>query len=105
MSEHATSHSTILLTLLGMWAATYPARWLGLNLGHLKLPAFWRAFLRYVPISVFAALIVPDVLSAPDWPKRLTACIVAAGLLYRTGALAWGIVGGYSVYWLLKHFL
>lgn len=96
------SHTTILLTLLGLWAVTYPSRWLGLNLGHLKLPPFWQAFLRYVPISVFAALIVPDVLSAADWPRRLVACTVAALLLWRTRALVWGIVGGYGVYWLLK---
>lgn len=58
--------TAIWLTLLGMWAVTYPARWLGLNLGHLKLPPFWQAFLWYVPVSIFAALIVPDVLNAPD---------------------------------------
>ncbi|WP_272952833.1 AzlD domain-containing protein [Deinococcus alpinitundrae] len=92
----------VLLTLLGMWAVTYAARLSGLSLGHLRLSAFWLAFLRFVPISVFAALIVPDVVNSADWPRQLLACAVATLLLWRTRSLAWGIVGGFTVYWLLR---
>ena len=92
----------VLLTLLGMWAVTFAARLGGLSLHQLVLPPFWLAFLRFVPISVFAALIVPDIAGSADWPKKLIACAVAAVLLWRTKALAWGIVGGFAVYWALR---
>ena len=93
---------SVFFTLLGMWAVTYAARLAGLNLGHLRLSPFWLAFLRFVPISVFAALIVPDIATSADWPKQLLACAVAAFLFWRTRALAWGILGGFAVYWVLR---
>ncbi|WP_027460207.1 AzlD domain-containing protein [Deinococcus murrayi] len=88
--------------ILLMWLATYPARLLGLSLGSLRLPPFWLAFLRFVPVSVFAALIVPDVLGSPEWPRRLPAALVGAGLLWRTRSLALGILGGFVAYWLAR---
>lgn len=93
--------SSAVLTILGMWAVTLAARYAGLSLGHLRLPPFWLAFLRYVPVSVFAALIVPGLLNTPDWPLRLLACTLAALLFWRT-SLAWGIVGGFLCYLLLR---
>ncbi|EYB67816.1 branched-chain amino acid transport [Deinococcus phoenicis] len=93
--------SVPLVTLL-MWLVTYPARLLGLSLGRLKLPPFWLAFLRFVPVSVFAALIVPDVLGSPEWPRRLVGCAVGVGLMWRTRNLALGILGGFGAYWLAR---
>ncbi|GMA16221.1 AzlD domain-containing protein [Deinococcus metallilatus] len=90
---------SVLPVILLMWAVTYPARLLGLSLGRLKLPPFWLAFLRFVPVSVFAALIVPDVLGSPEWPRRLIGCAVGAGLIWRTRNLALGILGGFAAYW------
>ncbi len=90
------------LTMLGMWAVTYAARLTGLSLGGVRLSPFWLAFLRFVPISVFAALIVPDIAGSSDWPQKLLACAVAAILFWKTRALAWGILGGFAVYWLLR---
>ncbi|MBB5233613.1 AzlD domain-containing protein [Deinococcus budaensis] len=88
------------LAVIGlMWLATYPVRLLGLSLGRLRLPPFWLAFLRFVPVSVFAALIVPDILGSPEWPRRLVACLVGAGLMWRTRHLALGILGGFAAYW------
>ncbi|AWN22423.1 branched-chain amino acid transport [Deinococcus irradiatisoli] len=91
-----------LLTLLGMWAVTYAARLIGLGLGGVRLPPFWLAFLRFVPISVFVALIVPGISTSQDWPQQVLACAVGAALLWRTRALIWGILGGFAVYWLLR---
>lgn len=85
-----------------MWAVTYPPRWLGLNLGRVQLPPFWLAFLRFVPVSVFAALIVPDVLGSPEWPRRLVAALVGAVLIWRTRSLALGILGGFATYWAVR---
>ncbi|WP_019588179.1 AzlD domain-containing protein [Deinococcus apachensis] len=90
------------LVIVLMWLVTYPARLLGLSLGRLKLPPFWLAFLRFVPVSVFAALIVPDVLGSPEWPRRLPAALVGALLMWRTRNLALGILGGFAVYWAVR---
>ncbi len=85
-----------------MWAVTYPARWLGLNLGRVHLPPFWLAFLGFVPISVIAALIVPEVLGSPEWPLRLVASAVGGLIVWRSGHLALGILGGFVAYWVVR---
>ncbi|GAA5514015.1 hypothetical protein Dcar01_02764 [Deinococcus carri] len=82
-----------------MWLVTYPVRLLGLSLGRLRLPPFWLAFLRFVPVGVFAALIVPDVLGSPEWPRRLVAALLGGLLMWRTRHLALGILGGFAAYW------
>jgi len=91
-----------LLTILGMWAVTLASRFLGLSLGGLRLPPFWLAFLRFVPISVFAALVVPDVANAPDVLRRTLAALLCALLIWRTRQLALGILGGFAGYWALR---
>ncbi|ABF46248.1 branched-chain amino acid transport [Deinococcus geothermalis DSM 11300] len=88
--------------ILLMWGVTYPVRLLGLSLGRLQLPPFWLAFLRFVPVSVFAALIVPDVLGSPEWPRRLVGCAVGMGLMWRSRNLALGIMGGLAAYWVAR---
>ncbi|MGI8747132.1 MAG: AzlD domain-containing protein [Deinococcus sp.] len=93
---------TTLLTLLGMWAVTLGPRYLGLSLGGVRLPPFWLAFLRFVPISVFAALVVPDVAGSPDPLRRALACLLAALLIWRTRQLALGILGGFAGYWMVR---
>ncbi len=85
-----------------MWAVTYPMRWLGLNLGRMKLPPFWLAFLNFVPVSVIAALIVPEVLGSPEWPRRLLASVVGALVVWRSGNLALGILSGFAAYWAVR---
>lgn len=92
----------VLLTILGMWAVTLASRFLGLSLGGLRLPPFWLAFLRFVPISVFAALVVPDVANAPDALRRTLAALLCALLIWRTRQLALGILGGFAGYWALR---
>ncbi len=85
-----------------MWAVTYPPRWLGLNLGRVRLPPFWLAFLRFVPVSVIAALIVPEVLGSPEWPRRLVAGVVGGLIVWRSGHLALGILCGFAAYWVVR---
>ncbi|GGJ72905.1 AzlD domain-containing protein [Deinococcus aquiradiocola] len=92
----------VLLTMLGMWAVTFASRYLGLSLGGVRLPPFWLAFLRFVPVSVFAALVVPDVANAADAPRRAVAALVAGLLMWRSRQLALGILGGFGTYWLLR---
>lgn len=93
---------TPLVIILLMWAVTYPMRLLGLSLGRLQLPPFWLNFLKFVPVSVFAALIVPDVLGSPEWPRRVVACIVGGLVMWRSRNLALGIFGGFAAYWVAR---
>ncbi|WP_412028997.1 AzlD domain-containing protein [Deinococcus yunweiensis] len=88
-----------LLVIALMWAVTYPVRWLGLRLGGVQLPPFWLAFLRYVPVSVFAALVVPEIAGSPEWARRVVGCVLGAALMWRTQNLAAGILGGFAAYW------
>lgn len=89
------------LLLFLMWGVTYPARLLGLSLGRVQLSEFWLNFLKFVPVSVFAALVVPDVLG-PEWARRLPAALVAALLMLRLGNLALSLLGGVGAYWLAR---
>lgn len=93
---------SVLVVLLLMWAVTYPMRYLGLSLGNVQLPPFWLNFLKFVPVSVFSALVVPDVLGSPEWPRRLPAALLAGLLMWRTRNLGLGIVGGFAAYWLAR---
>ncbi|AXG99122.1 AzlD domain-containing protein [Deinococcus wulumuqiensis] len=93
--------STTVILLL-MWAVTYPMRLLGLSLGGVRLPPFWLNFLKFVPVSVFAALVVPDVLGSPEWTWRLPAALVAGLLIWRTRNLGAGILAGFAAYWLVR---
>lgn len=91
-----------LLTIGLMWLVTYLPRLLGLHLGHLRLPPFWQAFLAYIPVSVFAALTLPDVLGSSEWPQRLVGCAAGGLIIWRTRQLAAGILGGFAVYWAVR---
>lgn len=91
-----------LAVILLAWAITFAIRYAGLSLHGIRLSPFWLAFLRFVPISVFAALVVPDVAGARDWPVRLIACALAALVLWRLRALWLGLVVGLGAYVLLR---
>ena len=93
---------SILTTLLLMGLVTYTVRWVGLNLHGVNLPPFWLAFLRFVPVSVFAALVIPDVLGSSEWPRRVVAALIGGALMWRTRNLALGILGGFAAYWLTR---
>lgn len=92
------------LVVLGMAAITYATRLVGLRLTHLDLPPFWLAFLRFVPVSVFAALVVP-ALPGPTLPEtaaRLAAAALAALVLWRFRQLWLGLLVGMLVFWGLR---
>lgn len=93
---------TALWIILGMWGITFATRYVGLRLSGSTLSPFWRAFLRFVPVSVFAALIVPSSVNAPDWPVRLVALALAGVALWRVQALWAGLLLGMGAYWLLR---
>jgi branched-subunit amino acid transport protein len=88
--------------ILGMAGATYVSRLAGLWLS-ASVPPFWMRFLRFVPISVFAAIVVPALPGdRGEEMARLLAAALAAGLSWRFQKLWLGIAAGMAVYWLLR---
>jgi branched-subunit amino acid transport protein len=87
-------------TILAMAAVTFAVRLGGLLLLTTRVPAFWQRFLGYVPVAVFAALIVPGMpgVDAVDTAWRVAAAALTALLVARTRSLAPGLVAGLALY-------
>ncbi len=93
------------LTILLMALVTYGPRLIGLSLAKVALPPFWTRFLQFVPVAVFAALIVPALPSPGETPIRLVAAGVAALTLWRMQSLWFGLLVGMVVFWGLRTLL
>lgn len=90
------------LTVSGMVAVTFGSRLAGLYL-HTELPAFWLRFLRFVPISVFAAIVTPGLAGdRGEGEIRLAAAVIAALVAWRTRQLWAAILLGMVGFWLLR---
>lgn len=90
------------LTIMLMAVVTYGPRLLGLSLSGLELPPFWLRLLGFVPVAVFAALVVPALPSAGETPVRLVAAAVAALIFWRVRLLWLGLLVGMAVFWGLR---
>lgn len=89
--------------ILAMAALTYCSRLVGLALMGMVVPAFWLRFLRFVPIAVFAALVVPALPgNQGEWPVRFLAAALAAFATWHTRQLWVGIGVGMAAFWLLR---
>jgi branched-subunit amino acid transport protein len=92
----------ILLVFLGMCAVTFGSRYAGLML-RAPLPAFWLRFLRFVPISVFAALIIPAIPGDQgEGTIRIVGAVLAAFVAWRTRQLWLTVLVGFGTFWVLK---
>ncbi|MFN0154321.1 MAG: AzlD domain-containing protein [Gaiella sp.] len=93
---------TFWLTVVGMVAVTFGSRLAGLYL-HAELPPFWLRFLRFVPVSVFAALVTPGLAGEQgEGEIRLAAAALAALVAWRTRQLWLAIALGLAAFWLLR---
>lgn len=90
------------LTIVLMALVTYLPRLAGLSLASFVLPPFWTRFLRFVPIAVFAALVVPALPNADETPIRFVAAGVAAFVFWRVRSLWLGLLVGMVVFWGLR---
>lgn len=91
------------LIILAMALVTFVPRLAGFLLASSQLPAFWRRFLHFVPVAVFAALVVPALPGEPgETPVRLIAAALSALALYYAKSLWIGIAVGMGVFWLLR---
>ncbi len=92
-----------IVVILGMAAITYATRIAGFVLVNIEVPPFWLRFLHFVPIAVFAALVVPALPSQQgEWGLRLVAAALAALAIWHTKKLWVGILVGMAVFWLLR---
>jgi branched-subunit amino acid transport protein len=93
------------LIILGMAVVTYVPRLGGIALNVAQIPPFWRRFLRYIPISVFAALIVPALPGEQgEVLIRLVAASMAGLVTWRTQQMWAGILVGMGAFWILRLF-
>lgn len=90
------------VTILLMALVTYLPRLAGLSLAKITLPPFWTRFLQFVPVAVFAALVVPALPGGDETPIRLMAAGVAALVLWRVRSLWLGLLAGMVVFWGLR---
>jgi branched-subunit amino acid transport protein len=94
-----------LLIFLGMAAVTYFTRYTMIALLGRELPILLRRWLRYVPVAVLAALIVPAALAPQgrlEFGANAWAAAVGVAIAWRTRSVLWPILGGMASYWLLR---
>ena len=90
------------LTVAGMLAVTFGSRLIGLWM-RAPLPPFWMRFLRFVPVSVFAALVAPNLAGdRGEGPVRYLAAAIAALVAWKSKQLWAAILSGMVVFWVLR---
>ena len=94
--------SSTLPLLLAMAAVTYTSRLAGLWL-RADVPPFWMRFLRFIPLAVFASLVVPALPGERgEALPRLLAAGLAALVSWRLRKLWLGLATGMAALWLLR---
>ena len=94
------------LTILVMAVVTYSPRLLGFLLANYKVSNFWKEFLNYVPIAVFAALIIPALASTLDQlDSRVPAAILTGLVIWKYKNLSLGIAVGMISFWIFRAIL
>ena len=92
-----------ILTILAMALVTYLPRLAGFALAGRRPSPFFLRFLRFIPITVFAALVVPALPgNAGELPIRLVTAAAASVTIWRYHNLWLGILVGMGAFWLLR---
>ena len=103
--------NTIWLAMIGLGLLTFLTR-----LSFIALLERWQAplivqrALRFVPVAVLTAIIIPElvlpngVLDVQPANPRLVAGLVAALVAWKTKNVIWTIAVGMAVFWLLQLF-
>ena len=84
---------------------TYATRVAGFRLAGRTLPPALERFLAYVPVAVFATLIVPGLELGGATGLALArgaGIVAAAAAVWRSGQLWAGLLAGMTVFWLLR---
>lgn len=90
----------LLITLVA--GVVYACRVSGFVLNVQHTPAWMEQYLHFVPIAVFAALVVPSVIREPDLLSlKLAALLVAGVFVWRTRRFGVAIIVGMVFFWAL----
>jgi branched chain amino acid efflux pump len=99
---------TVWLTILGMALITYATRVTAMLALRGEVVPWLRRWLGYVPVAVFTALIVPQLLLRADGNTRvfalgpaLPAGVLGALVAWRTGNVLLTIAAGMATFWIL----
>lgn len=100
---------TLWLTIIAMGLVTYAIRLsLILLLGRVEVPAGLRRALRFVPLAVLSAIILPEMVLPGDHVDlspgnpRLWAGLLAGLVAWRTRNIVLTIAAGMAVLWILQ---
>ena len=107
------THGEILLTIFGMSVVSYIPRVLPpLFLSNRKIPRSVENWLKFVPTSVFGALVFSEIFVRPGYTFdfsmgniALWASLIVTAVACKTRSIGASIVSGLASFWLLQHYL
>ena len=92
-----------LLVIVWMAVVTFVPRYLGLRLAGRGVPPFWLRFFQFVPVAVFPALIVPEVVGVEGETIIRILALTAGGVVLLRWRVLWaGLLTGMIAFWLLR---
>jgi len=101
--------NTIWLAMIGLGILTFLTRFSFIALlERWQAPVIVQRALRFVPVAVLTAIIIPELVLPNGTPDvqpgnpRLLAGLVAALVAWKTRNVIWTIVAGMAVLWMLQ---
>ena len=92
----------LLLVFAAVGAVTFVWRLAAFSLPSVPVSPFWEQFLRFVPITVFAALAVSSLYKEPAYLSLKFVALALAGIVvWRTRQFGLSVVLGLIVLWVL----
>lgn len=102
------SDMSLLILILCLFSASYlPRLFPMLYFSQRQVPQWFSDWMKYVPISLFAALVFKDVFISEnqfDWlgNVRILAMLLVAGVAYKTRSMAISVITGLAAVFLLS---
>lgn len=92
----------LLMLFAAVTVATFVWRLLGLTVPIAHRSAFLERFLHFVPISIFTALLISALYTAPELlPLKMAALVVAGVIAVRTRHFGLSMLVGMATLWIL----
>lgn len=102
------SNMSLLLLILCLFSASYlPRLFPMLYFSQRQVPQWFSDWMKYVPISLFAALVFKDVFISDNQFDligniRIIAMLLVAGVAYKTRSMAISVITGLAAVFLLS---
>jgi branched-subunit amino acid transport protein len=95
----------LLLLFAAIACVTFVWRYSGFTLKISQTSPFWERFLRFIPISIFTALVVSSLYKNSELLRpELFALVVAGMIAWRTRQFGLSVISGLVVLWGLAFF-